>query len=99
MICPRSEPHCLSRATVRRGPATAIHTVPTGFSAVPPAGPAMPVVETGVVGAADASRPFGHLSGDLFADGAVTGDRVGIDSQHSLLRRVAVRNHAAEEVG
>ena len=28
------------------GPATAIHTVPTGFSSVPPPGPATPVVAT-----------------------------------------------------
>ena len=44
MICPRSEPHCLRMAVVRCEVATAIHTVPTGFSAEPPAGPAIPVV-------------------------------------------------------
>lgn len=34
----------LQDATVPLGVATAIHTVPTGFSAVPPSGPATPVV-------------------------------------------------------
>ena len=46
MSCPRSEPHCLRTATVPEGEATAIQTVPTGYSAEPPAGPAMPVVAT-----------------------------------------------------
>ena len=34
------------RATVPTGEATAIHTVPTGFSGVPPVGPATPEVAT-----------------------------------------------------
>ena len=34
------------RAIVLSGPATPIHTVPTGFSTVPPVGPAIPEVET-----------------------------------------------------
>ena len=35
-----------SRASDSTGSQTPIHTVPTGFSGVPPAGPAMPVTAT-----------------------------------------------------
>ena len=44
IICPRSVPQLRSIAMVCVGVATAIHTVPIGFSAEPPVGPAMPVV-------------------------------------------------------
>ena len=44
MICPRSVPHCLRIGSVSLGVATEIYTVPTGFSAEPPEGPAIPVV-------------------------------------------------------
>ena len=44
MICVRSPLAWISRAVVRRGELTAIHTEPTGYSGVPPVGPAIPVV-------------------------------------------------------
>ena len=46
ITCPRSVPESRIMLTVRVGVATANHTVPTGFSAVPPVGPAIPVVAT-----------------------------------------------------
>ena len=41
----RTEPKTMRREKTPLGVATAIHTVPTGFSGVPPVGPAIPVVE------------------------------------------------------
>ena len=45
MICERSVPQFFNTAKHLFGVATPIHTVPTGFSLLPPVGPAMPVVE------------------------------------------------------
>lgn len=99
MICPRSEPHCLRMAVVRCGVATAIHTVPTGFSAEPPRGACDTGGRYGVVGTRDPSCPFGHSPCDLFADGAVAGNDLRVYAQDIVFRGVAVRNYAAEEIG
>ena len=45
MICERSVPQFFNTAKHLFGVATPIQTVPTGFSLLPPLGPAMPVVE------------------------------------------------------
>ncbi len=44
MICERSVPELRITAQLPSGVAMPNHTVPTGFSAEPPVGPAMPVV-------------------------------------------------------
>ena len=46
MIFSRSLPKLKHLETTPKAEATPIHTVPTGFSSVPPLGPAMPVVAT-----------------------------------------------------
>ena len=45
IICERSVPELRIMLMVRVGVATAIQTVPTGFSLLPPVGPAIPLVE------------------------------------------------------
>ena len=50
---------------------TAITTVPTGFVAVPPPGPAMPVMPTRDVGPGPLADPLGHRDRHRLADGAV----------------------------
>ncbi len=50
------------------------HTVPTGFSGLPPPGPAMPVVEIGGVGAEAPQGAGGHRLGDGLGHRAVLGD-------------------------
>ena len=86
MIWPRSLPDCRQTATVPCGPATAIQTVPTGHSGVPPAGPATPVVA-------------GHGADDGFAHHAVAVDVVEAYAQQVVFRLDGVADHAAPEVG
>jgi len=65
----RSDPNVIRSEKVPSGPDTAIQTVPTGLSGVPPEGPATPVVAMPYTEpvAADA---LGHLLGDGTADGS-----------------------------
>ena len=46
MTALRLPPARIRRVVVRSGELTAIHTEPTGYSGVPPVGPAIPVVAT-----------------------------------------------------
>ncbi|MEZ5420670.1 MAG: hypothetical protein R2708_25465 [Vicinamibacterales bacterium] len=56
-MAPRSPPNLTVRTRTPDGPLTARHTVPTGFSAVPPPGPATPVTATVTSTPARARRP------------------------------------------
>ena len=58
MICERSVPQFFRTAKQRSGVAIPIQTVPTGFSAEPPVGPAMPVVEMAKFAPETPKTPF-----------------------------------------
>ena len=64
----RSDPNVIRSEKVPSGPDTAIQTVPTGLSGVPPEGPATPV--DAVHGACRPADALGHLLGDGTADGS-----------------------------
>ena len=59
------------RTRVPAAPAIAMKTRPTGFSGVPPSGPAMPVIAARDVGAGRAPRAGRHRARHLLGDGAV----------------------------
>ena len=81
------------------GPATATCTVPTGFSGVPPVGPAMPVMPTPQVAPKRSRMPRGHRDGHRLGDFAVLANERRIDAGERGLRRAGVADAAAEEVG
>ena len=53
------------------------HTSPTGFSTLPPPGPATPVTDTSDVGVRTLQRARGHLLRHRFADRADRADQLG----------------------
>ncbi len=77
--------------------ASASHTVPTGFSGVPPSGPAMPRHRDGEVGAEALARAGRHLAHGLLADRAVRVERGLRDAELADLLRVRVDDRAADE--
>ena len=89
-------PNRSSRATVgapRR--AQAKWTSPTGFAAVPPSGPAMPVTLTATSARERLERPLGHRPRRLLADRAVPRERRGRNAEQLLLGRVGIDDEAA----
>ena len=72
-------------------------TVPTGFSSLPPSGPAMPVIAT-AVSARSGAAPLGHRVGHGLGDRAVLLDQRGVHAQQLHLRLVGVRHDPARHV-
>ena len=69
---------------------TVKQTVPTGFSGVPPPGPAIPVIATAVSAPKRCSAPVGHRLGDGFGHRAVCFDQGGVDAEQLGLRLVGI---------
>ena len=80
-ICSRSPGRSSMRASEPSGPAAWRWTRPTGFSGVPPPGPAMPVTATATSALEPPPRALRHRRGDLGRDRAV------LREQHSPARR------------
>ena len=78
--------------------ATARYVSPTGFSALPPPGPATPVVDTASSVPKRARAAVGHRPGDLRADGAMCLDQRAVDAQDVRLGLVRVRHDRTAEV-
>ena len=79
-------PSCGPRSPA--GDETCRYTSPTGFSGVPPPGPAIPVTETADVGSEPLARARGHRLRRLGADRAVRGEHVGRHAQERSLELV-----------
>ena len=73
----------------------AIYTRPTGFSAVPPPGPAMPVTLIAKINVQHAPRPARHLERRFRAHRAVRVQRLLTDAQHALFDFIGIRDDAA----
>ena len=73
----------------------ASHTVPTGFSGVPPPGPATPVIAT-PMSAATGAGMFGERARDRLAHCAVRDEITFRDLEHLAFHLVRVRDHSAE---
>src|SRR3954447_12766460 len=69
-------------------------TVPTGFSGVPPPGPAIPVIAT-ATSARVRANPLRHRDRHRLADGAVLRNDVARHVEPRNLRLVLVRDDAA----
>jgi hypothetical protein len=86
-----------ARGRARYAERTAIQTVPTGFSSLPPPGPAMPVMAT-----ATSARPrrarLAPSPGRTLAHGAVQASVSGVHAEQVLLRLVGVGHEAGEQV-
>ena len=95
----RPPPYSRVRTTPPMGLSTANTTVPTGFSSVPPSGPAMPVMATPTSAPVARSDAVRHRLGHRFADGAVRGDELGRHAEQARLRLVAVADDTAVDVG
>ena len=87
-----------ARARRRRpGPSTARKTSPTGFSGVPPSGPAMPVTAT-ATSAPSAARAPAAIAAAVSADTAPCSRSTSArHAELPLLDLVRVRDHAADE--
>ena len=72
-------------------------TVPTGFSFVPPPGPAMPVTAMAKSAPSLPARAFGHFARHRFAHRAVRRQRFGANAEKFLLRFVAVSHEPAQK--
>ena len=73
-------------------------TNPTGFSSVPPPGPARPRWSRGRSRRRAAGHPLSHGRGHLGAHRPVLRQQLRRHAQHLRLHLVAVRRHSAEEV-
>ena len=74
-----------------------IYTVPTGFAAVPPSGPAIPSVASACIEFRPISRGFGHDSGHRFADRAFLLDQRLIHTKDIRLRCVCIGHVTGEK--
>ena len=80
------------------GAASATKTSPTGFSGVPPPGPAIPVIATAYVVPARRARALGHRARARLAHGAVLAQELLAHAEQLHLRLVRVGDEAAVEV-
>ncbi len=74
-----------------------MYTVPTGFSFVPPPGPAIAGGRERKRRAGRGARAGRHGGGDLRTDGAVLGDEPRIDPERRLLRLIGIGHKAREK--
>ncbi len=86
------------RTTDPSGVSTARHTVPTGLAALPPPGPAMPVMPMPTSAPLRARMPGRHRRRDRLADRAVGLDQPRVHAQQVDLRPVAVADDAAGQI-
>ena len=89
----RSDPNVIWSEKVPSGPDTAIQTVPTGLSGVPPEGPG-----DAVHGACRPADALGHLLGDGTADGSEALQIAPVYAEQRALHVVRVCYHAAPKV-
>ena len=87
-----------SESPVRRG-STQKHTVPTGFSSVPPPGPAIPVIATAVSAPKRASAPSAIAAATSGETAPWRSISSAIDAQQLGLGLVRVGDHPARDVG
>ena len=80
------------------GPATEKQTRPTGFVAVPPPGPAMPVIPTPTSAPDARPRAVGERLGDLDRHRPDPSDQIRRDVRERRLRGVRVHDEAARHV-
>jgi hypothetical protein len=93
----RSNEFSFRSTTVPNAPASAIKTVPTGFSGVPPPGPAMPVTAIAKSDAEFFPRALGHFARDGFAHRAVLAQSFRANAEKFFLHVIRVTHHAAEK--
>ena len=91
----RSSGKSSSCATLPCGDAKPTKTSPTGFSALPPSGPAMPVVETREIGAEPHARALGHRARHRLRHGSVSLQQIRRHAEQRLLRLVRVGDDSA----
>ena len=77
--------------------ASAMKTVPTGFSGVPPPGPAMPVMAMAKSASNNFARALGHFAGGWFAHRPVLRQRFGANADQFLFRFIAIRDQPAQK--
>ena len=89
------QPNSSTRSPI--GPATAVYTSPTGFSGVPPPGPATPVIAIADVRAEPLARALRHRRAPFRRHRAVLLDQLGRYAELRDLDLVRVRDDPAEE--
>ena len=87
------------RSITPLGPATHKCTRPTGFSALPPPGPAIPVMPTPMSAPQPGPGPLGQRAGDLGADRADPLDQLGRHTGQIMFGLVGIDHQSAQHVG